>query len=148
MDAIRELTHTINTFVRFFESINCLFWQIDWLRRNVQGTGSEQMTIVLVVIVVCIYLTFFSYQVPLFSFFGDNSNSVIVGALIFGLVLWLIYSRYHRGAMNSVDSRCTNGDDKNLIPADYGLRTVPPAYQYTPFPGHRGGQFSHLRTEV
>lgn len=149
MEAIRELTHTINTFVRFFESINCLFWQIDWLRRNVQGTGSEQMTIVLVIMAVCIYLSFFSYKVSLFSFLGENSNSIIVGVLIFGLVIWLIYSRYYRGAIVSADSHCVNDEDKNLITPEYALRTVvAPAYQYSPFPGHRSGQFSHLRSQV
>ena len=98
---------------------------------------------------VCIYLTFFSDKVALFSFLGDNSNSLIVGVLIFGLVIWLKFSRYYRGAINSADSYRANEEDKSLITPEYALRSaVAPAYQYSPFPGQRGGQFSHLRSQV
>ena len=140
MESIRELTNTINVFVRFFESINCLFWQIDWLRRNVQSTGSEQMAIVLILLVLCIYLTFFSnsnfvnYLIPML---GKNVNSILVGVIIIGLVIWLVYLRLFRSSTIQLSENKDRMASTPFLSDNDSRNTVAPFGQYSHFPSTR-----------
>jgi hypothetical protein len=99
MEALREITSTINIFVRFFESINCLFWQINWLRQNFQSSPNDQMIIVVIIILVCVYITFFSNtngSSVVMSMINKFLPQIFVGSIIFGLLIWLIARRYSR----------------------------------------------------
>jgi hypothetical protein len=56
MDALRQLTETINVFVRFFESINCLFLQLRWLQDNITRSNNSLLYLVSGVVVLCVLL--------------------------------------------------------------------------------------------
>jgi hypothetical protein len=56
MEALRDITQSINTFVRFFESINYLFCQIRWFEQNVLNSGSKLVMIVGVIISLCVLI--------------------------------------------------------------------------------------------
>mmetsp|Transcript_27751 Transcript_27751/g.38235 ORF Transcript_27751/g.38235 Transcript_27751/m.38235 type:complete len:155 (-) Transcript_27751:113-577(-) len=154
MDSIRELTNTINVFVRFFESINCLFWQIDWLRRNVSSSGMNHMTVVLIILAVCVYLTFFaSNQSGVSTTFltGINVNSFVVGFLIIGLIIWLVLARFQ----NNADSQQPDEKDREAsVPffpiQDY--RAVAPAEQYNVglnnYPATKGNHSNRFKSQV
>jgi hypothetical protein len=53
METIERLTRAINVFVRFFESINCLFWQLDWLRQNILQRDVRLLAAVAVIVCLC-----------------------------------------------------------------------------------------------
>lgn len=57
METIERLTRSINVFVRFLESVNCLFWQLDWLRQNCLGRSSGTFLVVCAVLLLCVALT-------------------------------------------------------------------------------------------
>lgn len=100
MQAITQLTRTVNVFVRFFESINCLFWQLRWLEQNMMGQSNERMAFFGIIILICLYVTFFSDTGP------DLGPFLIIG-IIFLLAVWLILKRF-RG--NAGDSGNTSGE--------------------------------------
>ena len=56
MESISQLTHTLNVFVRFFESINMLFCQVRWLESNIRNTRSGTFCIVFSIIGFCILM--------------------------------------------------------------------------------------------
>lgn len=56
METLQRLTNSINVFVRFFESINCLFWQLSWLQQNIRGSNLITLGIVAVIVLFCILL--------------------------------------------------------------------------------------------
>lgn len=56
MEALREVTQSINTFVRFFESINYLFCQLRWFEQNVLNSGSKLLLFVGVIISLCVLM--------------------------------------------------------------------------------------------
>lgn len=97
MQNIQNLTRTINVFVRFFESINCLFWQIGWLQQNFTNQSSERLFFFLVIFLLCIYITFPGE----FDHVSTLAPILIVLVLV-GMAVWLIQSRMRRNA--SADS--------------------------------------------
>jgi hypothetical protein len=56
MEALRDITQSINTFVRFFESVNYLFCQLRWFEQNVLNSGSKLLLFVGVIICLCVLI--------------------------------------------------------------------------------------------
>lgn len=94
MDSIRQLTETINVFVQFFQSINCLFWQLRWLESNVTEEQGGRAGLVLVILAFAVYYTF-----------GCNSSSDVDGckdwvvqigiiSILALVAAYLLYKRY------------------------------------------------------
>ena len=86
MDNIRRLTDTINTFVRFFQSVNCLFWNVQWLEENLTKASNPRMLIVGIISLFCVFYTFMADSVK----GTDPMVYVIVGCVI----IWVLYRRY------------------------------------------------------
>ena len=53
MDGLNQLTAAMNSFVRFFESLNCLFWQISWLKNNIARADTQTLVMVAAIVMVC-----------------------------------------------------------------------------------------------
>jgi undecaprenyl pyrophosphate phosphatase UppP len=150
LEGIRELTATINVFVRFFESINCLFWQIDWLRRNFSSsTPNDYIVIVLVIICICIYATFFNNNDMISNFIPylkTNVLNILVAGLLIGLMGWLLYHRFCKRPTADSREDMKNRDIGNeYSPLMQGEpRFISPIEQVFPGPGYRGNR-DHLR---
>eukprot|EP01041_Mallomonas_annulata_P003919 gene3919-7814_t len=56
MEALVEMTRHINTFVRFFESINGLFCHMRWLESNIRNSSSGLLLAVGGILLFCLYL--------------------------------------------------------------------------------------------
>lgn len=101
MNNLRELTSTINTFVRFFESINCLFWQIQWLEQNVtRAQGIEGLGRILLVVIFVSFCIFYTFAC------ADNENcqdKTIQIGIITLLILTLLYLLWQRYRLNRID---------------------------------------------
>lgn len=106
MDQLNAVTNTINNFVRFFESINCLFWQIQWLEENISRSNNRTFLIVAV---------FFLFAC-LVGFFGDSLNADITNNLpvlvVFGVIALFIFRRCRR----QPDDRARDPDDESTHP--------------------------------
>lgn len=57
MESLQQFTHTLNVFVRFFESVNCLFWQLGWLRQNIQQSSLDLLLTVAAIASVALLFT-------------------------------------------------------------------------------------------
>jgi len=147
MDSIRELTNTINVFVRFFESINCLFWQVDWLRRNVATSGMNHITVVLIILSICVYLTFFNSSITSTLITGKNLNSFLVGFLIIGLIVWLAIARFQ----NNADSQTNDREASAPFLPIQDYRVIAPVDQYNPslnYSATKGNNPYRFKTQV
>ncbi len=128
MEAIQNLTNTINTFVRFFESINCMFWQLNWLEQNVaraQGVeGLAKMGIVFAFIGFAMFYTFGCED--------DGCRDTVVNfGIVFLMVLVAIYLVWRRWQISQQQSNSNNrqptqeDDREKLIPRAVPVATVP-----------------------
>eukprot|EP01038_Epipyxis_sp_PR26KG_P006715 gene6715-9208_t len=128
MDAIRELTNTINIFVQFFQSINCLFWQIRWLEDNIRGSSSPLLLIVFVIIVLCLILTFDKENSIMKSILGQNiqgfDTSYIVYIFIIGLIGWFLYKRFSDPTISAtpIGNPLRTDEVDSLLPTQSNVR--------------------------
>jgi hypothetical protein len=87
MDQLRTITNTINTFVHFFQSINCLFWQVRWLEENVMRSSGSRIMLIGGIILFCAYISFVSND-------SNPLNGVGVIIIIFGIVGVILWKRF------------------------------------------------------
>jgi hypothetical protein len=93
MDAIRSLTENINVFVRFFQSINCLFFQIRWLEENVGRSRNGVMLLVIGIVALCVMLSF-GVDLP---GLGEGTSSLLPFLAIFAVIGFVFHRRMNRG---------------------------------------------------
>jgi hypothetical protein len=103
MNALRNLTGNINTIVQFFRSINCLFWNLEWLERNIVNGSSERIIMVLIIVGLVGYMTFAcSSDNASNEFCGGNGVSSLIFCAAIGVIVYFFYKRYRqRSAGNS-----------------------------------------------
>lgn len=87
MENLRRLTDTINTFVRFFQSINCLFWNLQWLEENLMKASNPRMLIVGGIILFCVFYTFMGDSI------GDTTDPMVL-LIVVCVLAWVLYRRY------------------------------------------------------
>jgi hypothetical protein len=114
MDALNSLTNTINQFVRFFESINCLFWQIRWLEENINRSGHRTIILVGLIIGFGVVYSFFGDEIV--QIFGDNFSKLIPLIIVFGVILLFLFRRFNRS--NSGDYISHEHRDRVYSPLD------------------------------
>lgn len=97
MDQLRLLTENINVFVRFFESINCLYYQLNWLQQNILYGSSEILFLMFTIILTVIYIMFNclksinnTYELTC----SDTSIQIIIFSVIISIFLYFLYKRY------------------------------------------------------
>lgn len=93
MDAIRNVTNTINTFVNLFQSINCLFWQLRWLEGNLNNESGPTLLLVLAILG---FAGFYTYCSSTELDGGICSDFIITVGVVLVLVLvgvWLMRKR-------------------------------------------------------
>jgi small-conductance mechanosensitive channel len=54
METLERLTRLMNVFVRFFESLNCLFWQLGWLQQNITQSSLPALLTVGLIMSLCV----------------------------------------------------------------------------------------------
>ncbi|KAJ1436099.1 hypothetical protein B484DRAFT_445833 [Ochromonadaceae sp. CCMP2298] len=117
MDSLRRITEQINVFVRFFQSINCLFLQLGWLERNIVHGSVEKIVLTLVLVLVAGYVTFgcsgLSSGRNLCS--EENMGTLIV-LLVLGIIAYFFYKRFNQGASIASAAIVEDEGDK-LIPS-------------------------------
>ena len=107
MEALRNITQSINTFVRFFESINYLFCQIRWLEQNIANSSPRLLLFIGCILSICglvYYSTTMSDTDPSAAIinFLINYGPILVVVLIIG---YLIIKRFSR------ESEALDGDN-------------------------------------
>jgi hypothetical protein len=131
MDELRAITNHINTFVRFFESINCLFWQIRWLEDNISKAQFGRIAIVLLIFGFCALLTFLSTDKGKIFIGGATGNtalfiSICVIVILIIILVWLIYQRNNNASYLPVTTNHNEYGDEfymgnNLNPMVLGI---------------------------
>ena len=58
MENLRHLTDQINVFVQFFQSVNCLFFQLKWLEENIVRSSNGLLLTVIGIVLFCIFVYF------------------------------------------------------------------------------------------
>lgn len=123
METLNRLTHTINHFVRFFESINCLFWQIRWLEENIRKSNLGQLFLVSGIAIFCVILVF-ADEKTIHSF---SSNMGIDGdiavslyrsmplLIVFGVIIYFFSQRFFRSRFDRDDSHYRHDNRENDI---------------------------------
>ena len=133
MDTLNHLTNTINQFVRFFESINCLFWQINWLEQNIGQSNRGTFLIVGGIIAFCVLYLFADGSSD--AWFGDIGDEIIASMpliLVVLVVAYFIYKRYHA----SQRGRRENLNYDSVDQAEDG-QIIHEGVQLSPIPGIR-----------
>lgn len=103
----------INVFVRFFESINCLFLQIRWLEENLTRSSNGLLALVVGIIFFCLISLYIgeSGLTSIFESIGIK-NSDLVSHLVFqlipliivvGIFIFFLYRRYQHNRINNND---------------------------------------------
>ncbi len=140
MDSLNTLTNTINTFVRFFESINCLFWQIQWLEENITRSGHGTIIIVAIIIAFCVLFMYFGQNDWSNAVFGTDSPILLIIVVgVIALFLWRRFQiRNRMGEMRDGDTRTSgNGSAPVYAPVHIeegqGVEVI-----------HQGIEVSHL----
>lgn len=131
MEALRAVTDNINVFVRFLESVNCLFLQLQWLERNVltQGQG-PRMILVFVILGFCVYYTFVCA--------GGNNDTcqknviqVGVAAIILLVVIYLIYKKWQLSQSQRGETSDDEEQNKLIgVPIATATASAPPLQSF------------------
>ena len=122
MEAIQNLTRTLNVFVRFFESINCLFWQINWLERNVSNASGEKAVIFVLIFCLGLFITFGGDQ-----FEALTPYLVVMG--LFALVAWLAFKRYRTQQSQHLRNDNELADAEAFIPSPWHTQQTSAPYE-------------------
>ena len=126
METLRSLTDNINVVVRFFQSVNCLFWQLQWLERNILQGSNERICITLLIVILIGYMTFSCSSndgTTVGYLCGENGVSMLVLITVIGVIVYYLYKRY----LLSQDTSSTDNDHEErekFVPA-----SVPPFEQ-------------------
>lgn len=103
---MRQLTNNIQVFVRFFQSINCLFWNVRWLQANLTKTNNQQMAIVGIIVLLCLFMTFGGNSRGVNMNIDPTMLIIICLLLIIVVLLGLNYLKTHNndGVNSSVEA--------------------------------------------
>lgn len=112
MDSIRQLTDQINVFVRFFESINCLFLQLQWLENNITRSSNGLIITVGCIVLFCLFAMIVGQDtvVSLLKSLGIpetiatmiyNSIPILIIVIIIGLFFMRRFQLRHRRSSES-----------------------------------------------
>eukprot|EP01031_Cornospumella_fuschlensis_P037311 gene37311-45298_t len=93
MDAIRNITNVINTFVNLFQSINCLFWQLRWLESNLNNENGPTLLLVLAILGFAGLYTYCSSSDFHGGICSDASTTAGVVIVLFLVGIWLMRKR-------------------------------------------------------
>ncbi|RYH06595.1 hypothetical protein EON65_42690 [archaeon] len=93
MDAIRNLTNTINTFVNLFQSINCLFWQLRWLEGNINSENGPTLLLVLAIVSFAGFYTYCSSSGLEGGICSDVNTTIGVVVVLILVGIWLMRKR-------------------------------------------------------
>jgi hypothetical protein len=99
MDSLRHLTENINVFVRFFESINCLIFQVNWLESNLRNIQGPKVAIVLLILGFCGYYTFGCNSSTDGELCKDNVVGMGIISIMLVLILYFMWQCYQRRRM-------------------------------------------------
>ena len=94
MESLNHFTNTLNNFVRFFESINCLFWQLRWLEENITRSNRKSLLLVGGIITFCIVFVYFDGSN---GDLGEIWNELLNGlpiAIVFGVIAYYLLKRF------------------------------------------------------
>lgn len=105
MEAIQSLTRTINVLVEFFQSINCLFFQLRWLEGNCRRESGAVFFVVLFLIAFCVV---YLWKCGNATSCDSDTMNILVYALILSILGYFVYMRTPphvwerlRGAINN-----------------------------------------------
>ena len=132
MEHLRALTENINVVVRFFQSVNCLFWQLHWLEQNILRGSNERLVIGLLILILVGYMTFGCASTDSTNnsnsssgtdyFCGNGGVSWLILLAAIGVIVYYLYKR-------SVMRDTVVSDDPNYRPEErekFISATVPP----------------------
>lgn len=97
MDGLRHFTSNANVVVNFFQSINCLFYQLRWLEGHIRHAPNEQIAIVLVLVGLLGYYTFIcngETNEENGYFCGENGVSGLIACAVLSIIAYFFYKRY------------------------------------------------------
>jgi hypothetical protein len=103
MESLRRLTDTINTFVRFFESINCLFWQIQWLEQNInRAQGIDGLARIFLVIIFVLFSVYYTFVCGQNRKCQDGAMYIGIILLLGSVVMYLLWKRCRMQNRNTI----------------------------------------------
>ncbi len=118
MEAIQSLTRTINVFVNFFQSINCLFLQVRWLENNCQGESPAKFFMVIFVLSFCVVYVVLCDTMDKCS--DPNSNyimSLLVYSILISILGYFLYKRYRDANPVTIENNAENRNESAPKPA-------------------------------
>lgn len=109
MEAIGEITRSINTFVNFFASINRLFCHLRWFERNIRNSSSQLLIIVGGIVLLCFFIFYSATDtgrstLESFGFSKESADTVKVYApmiFILGIIVLFLMKRWNEGPQQS-----------------------------------------------
>jgi hypothetical protein len=129
MHALRSFTDNADVVWRFLQSVNCIFYQLQWLESNLRTASNTTLAIVVLVVCLLGYITFACSG----SSEGDGyfcGSGGVPSLLVAALVCSMIYFLYKRltsgGQQNSASQPADEEEREKFIHA-----TVPPFDQIT-----------------
>jgi hypothetical protein len=119
MESLQRITHHINIFVRFFQSINCLFLNLGWLERNIVHGSTEKVVLTLLLVAVAGVFTFgcsgaLGRGANLCS--SENSGYLVL-LLVVGIIGYFFYKRFNQGQGQGNQGQGNQGHGANYIPS-------------------------------
>ena len=126
MDQLRAITDNINVFVRFFESINCLMYQLQWLKHQMMHAPNDVLILAMAVLVI-VAITMLSCA----NFTCDgNTIAIPIFSVIFCIFGWFLYKRYRVRAESNAASVHAPGESEKFIAPTAAATAVPSAEVY------------------
>lgn len=130
MDTLRQLTSQINVFVRFFQSINCLFYQIRWLESNVIRGSLGHLLYVAILLALVGYITYCNSAETndtTTKYCSAVASQVAVLVLAFGLLGFLLLRRFQHQLLNSAATAHADVEEGiPMVPAAHVQQFSPP----------------------
>lgn len=126
MDQLRAITDNINVFVRFFESINCLIYQLQWLKHHMMHASTDILIfsfIILLIVAVTMISCIDDYS-SLSSACSSNVLAIPIFLVIICIFIWFLYKRYRLRQPTGAAAVVSDENEKFFAPA---VATVPSA---------------------
>ena len=134
MDQLRAITDNINVFVRFFESLNCLIFQLQWLKQHVLHTSTDILIIALIVLVIVAYV-----MISCSEFICDGTIMEIpIFFMIFCILLWFLYKRCSLRVESNASSHANFSSENEKFIGQVAA-TVPSAEVYYGYDDREAG---------
>jgi hypothetical protein len=135
MEAIESITRTINVFVNFLQSVNCLFLQIGWLENNCRGESSTKFFIVIFILSFCVV---YAFMCDMMDKCSDPNSSYIMDILIYTILIsvlgYFLFKRYRDQQIqnsnnnNQNDEESVHNELQNNGPSSPSMRAAVSSY--------------------